>query len=137
MFGLTLQGGLAINAPPDVCKIPTPGGPTPVPFPNIIQAPMAKPGTFCKKVMIVNSPAFTVKTKFLLSSGDEAGILGGVVSAKFIGPGEFMPIGSSKVNFEGAKAVYLTHQTKHNGSANFNTTGQFATGAQTKVVIAK
>jgi hypothetical protein len=98
---------------------------------------MADPSTVCEKVMICNAPALTVKTKFLLSSGDEPGVLGGVVSAKFIGPGEFTPMGSSKVNFEGSKAVPLTAQTKHNGSGNFNAMGQVTTAGQTKVIIAK
>ncbi|MDR2422831.1 MAG: DUF4150 domain-containing protein [Deltaproteobacteria bacterium] len=137
MFALTIQSGVAMTTAPDVCKVPTPGGPVPTPFVNVIQLPMANPSTVCKKVFICNSPALTVKTKFLLSSGDEPGVLGGVISSKFIGPGEFFPMGSSKVNFEGNKAVFLTSQTKHNGSANFNAPGQVTAPSQTKVIVAK
>ena len=137
MLALTLQGGVAANAAPDVCKVPSGAGPIPTPFPNIVQLTMANPSTVCKKVLICNFPALTVKTKFLISSGDEAGVLGGVVSSKFIGPAEFFPLGSSKVNFEGSKAVVLTAQPKHNGSANFNTPGQVVSAGQTKVIVAK
>jgi hypothetical protein len=104
----------------------------------MVQLTMADPSAICKKVFICGSPALTVKSKFLLSSGDEAGVGGGVVSGKFIGPAQFVPLaGSSKVNFEGAKAVMMTAQTQHNGSANFNTLGLVSLGGQTKVLVAK
>ncbi|MDR1606862.1 MAG: DUF4150 domain-containing protein, partial [Deltaproteobacteria bacterium] len=85
-FVLTIKGGTGISSPPDVCKVPSPGGPIPCPFVNIVSLAMADPSTVCKKVMVCKSPAFTVETTFILSQGDEGGPLGGVMSGKFIGP---------------------------------------------------
>jgi hypothetical protein len=132
MFALTLKGGMAQSAAPDVCKTPAPpAGPVPVPYVNIFQCNMVDPGTACQKVLIDGAPALNLKSKTLLSSGDEAGTAGGVVSGKFIGAGEFIT-GSLKVKFENKNAVAQGAQTKHNEG---NTLGICSTAGQSKVMV--
>jgi hypothetical protein len=138
MFALTIKTGLAMSSAPDVCSVPSPGGPVPTPFVNLAQMALVDPNGVCRKVLIGNLPALTIKSKTLISSGDEAGVQGGVISGKFCGATDFLPTaGSSKVNFEGAKAVTLTAQTRHNGASNFNTMGTVTTPSQTTVMVAK
>ncbi len=131
MFALTLQGGMCMSTPPDVCKTPSPNGTVPVPYVNIFQCSMVLPNTACSKVFISGSPALHVKSSTALSNGDEAGTVGGVVSSKFIGKGEFIK-GSSKVTLEGKAAVSQGATTKHNDG---NTTGMNTIAAQMKVQI--
>ena len=57
--------------------------------------------------------------------------MGGVVSSKFIGKGEFIK-GSAKVTLEGKAAVSQGATTKHNDG---NTTGLCSMAAQSKVQI--
>ena len=131
MFALTLQGGTCMSTPPDVCKTPSPTGTTPVPYVNIFQCNMVTPNTACSKVFIAGSPALHVKSQSAISNGDEAGNMGGVVSSKFIGKGEFIK-GSVKVTLEGKAAVSQGATTKHNDG---NTTGMCSIAAQSKVQI--
>ena len=131
MFALTLQGGTCMSTPPDVCKTPSPTGTTPVPYVNIFQCSMVTPNTACSKVFIAGSPALHVKSQSAISNGDEAGNMGGVVSSKFIGKGEFIK-GSVKVTLEGKAAVSQGATTKHNDG---NTTGMCSIAAQSKVQI--
>jgi hypothetical protein len=67
------------------------------------------------KVMVQMMPALTEASKIPLSAGDEAGVAGGVVSGVNMGPAAFRT-SSSKVSFEGKKAVMLTGVVAHNGS---------------------
>ena len=132
MFALTLQGGTCMSTPPDVCKTPTPAGPTPIPYVNIFQCNMVTPNTACSKVFIAGALALNVKSQAAISSGDEPGTAGGVASSKFIGKGEFIK-GSAKVTLEGKAAVSQGATTKHNEG---NTTGMCSMAAQSKVQIA-
>ena len=105
---------------PDVCKTPTPGGPVPIPYPNIAMLTQAKGGTLCKKVKIQGKKVATTKTEISMSSGDEPGTAGGgVVSSKFKGPCKFKK-GSSKVKAEGNPVTHLTSMIGQNGVANAN-----------------
>ena len=131
MFALTLQGGTCMSTPPDVCKTPSPTGTTPVPYVNVFQCSRVTPNTACSKVFIAGSPALHVKSQSAISNGDEAGNMGGVVSSKFIGKGEFIK-GSVKVTLEGKAAVSQGATTKHNDG---NTTGMCSMAAQSKVQI--
>ena len=133
MFALTLQGGTCMSSAPDVCKTPSPGGPVPVPYPNIFMCNMVLPNTACTKVFISGSPALNVKSQTAISNGDEAGNAGGgVVSNKFIGKGEFIK-GSAKVTLEGKAAVSHGATMKHNDG---NTVGLCSVAAQAKVDVA-
>ena len=104
---------------PDVCKTPTPAGPVPIPYPNIAQLARANPATCGLPVLIFNTASATTMTTIMLSSGDEAGCAGGVVSGVFIGPAKFT-LGSTVVMIGGAPAVYLGSMIGQNGVGNSN-----------------
>ena len=138
MFALTVKGGTGVSGPPDVCKTPTPGGPVPIPYVNMFQNSDADVSTVAKKVLIVGAMSLTIKSKIIVSSGDEPGTLGGVKSGTFMGPAKYQPpSGSSKVKFEGQKALPMGAATKQNGVSNFNTVGICPLAAQTKVMVGK
>jgi len=99
---------------PDVCKTPTPVGPVPIPYPNIAQLAMANPATCVPTVLISAMPAATIMTMIMMSSGDEPGCAGGVVSSLFIGPAQFT-LGSSVVMMGGAPAAYQGSLIGQNG----------------------
>jgi hypothetical protein len=97
---------------------------------------MANPSTASQKVFIDGAMALNAQSKFPLSSGDEAGVAGGVVSNVFIGPCSFSPAsGSKKVMIENKPAVAMGAMTFHNGDASFNTNGQCPLAAQAKVMV--
>ena len=131
MYALTLQGGTCMSSVPDVCKTPSPAGPVPVPYVNTFMCAAVLPGTACSKVTIAGAPALTVQSKTAMSSGDEPGTAGGVVSASFIGEGAFIS-GSAKVRLQGKAAVSVGALTSHNAN---NTTGMSVAPGQTKVMV--
>ncbi len=82
------SNGIA-TAFPDVCKTPSPGGPIPIPYPNIAKSSDAAKGA--KKVKCDGNPICTKSSNFRMSTGDEAGSAGGgVVSNKIKGKAEFV-----------------------------------------------
>ncbi|WP_020408522.1 DUF4150 domain-containing protein [Hahella ganghwensis] len=92
------SGGVTI-AFPDVCKTPTPGGPVPIPYPNIAMSSDTAKGT--KKVKCDGNPVCVKDSNFKTSTGDEAGTAGGgVASSKTKGKAEFV-LYSFDVKFEG------------------------------------
>ena len=118
---------------PDVCKVPAPPAPPiPTPFPNLAMCAMATGTT--QKVLIMNMPALTEASKIPQSSGDEAGVAGGVVSGMNMGPVAFRTA-SSKVLFEGKKAVMLTATTAHNGSNANMPAGAHVVPSQAMVLV--
>ncbi len=97
---------------PDVCKTPTPGGPVPIPYPNIAMSSDTAKGT--KKVKMDGNPICTKDSNFKMSTGDEAGSAGGgVVSSKIKGKAEFLTW-SSNVKFEGKPLVRFGDLMHHN-----------------------
>jgi hypothetical protein len=96
---------------PDVCKTPTPGGPVPIPYPNIGKAGDTSGGP--SAVTTDGEMPMTKGAKYSMSSGDEAGSLGGVVSSKFKGACEFM-LYSFDVKFEGQNVCRLGDSLFHN-----------------------
>ena len=119
MFPASTNGGGQCACFPDVCKTPSPAGPVPIPYPNIAMLTQAKGGTFSKKVKIVGKKTATQTSEISMSSGDEAGVAGGVVSQKFKGPAQFK-IGSSRVKAEGKGVAYHTAMVGQNGVPNHN-----------------
>ncbi|MBP1762756.1 MAG: hypothetical protein H6Q64_2298 [Firmicutes bacterium] len=97
---------------PDVCKTPTPGGPVPIPYPNIGKSSDTSSGPTTVKV---DGQMPMVKgAKYQMSSGDEAGSAGGgVMSSKFKGECEFM-LNSFDVKFEGKNVCRLGDPLFHN-----------------------
>ncbi len=73
---------------PDVCKTPTPAGPVPIPYPNISQSTNTAQGSTTVKVD--GNPIMLQGSNFSMSTGDEAGSVGGVVSNTIKGKSEFI-----------------------------------------------
>jgi hypothetical protein len=84
---------------PDVCKTPAPPAPPiPIPYPNIAKSSDTAQGT--KKVKADGKPICVKDSNFSMSTGDEAGSIGGVASNKIKGKAEFVNF-SFDVQFEG------------------------------------
>ena len=96
---------------PDVCKTPTPGGPVPIPYPNIGKAADTSSGP--TSVTTDGQMPMTKDAKFMMSSGDEAGSAMGVMSNKIKGACEFM-LYSFDVKFEGKSVCRLADPLFHN-----------------------
>lgn len=135
MFPVATQMGGLANAFPDVCRTPTPGGPVPVPYPNIAMCMQANPVTATKKVRILGQAVLVANTQIVITMGDEAGNLGGVSSQMFKGPA--MPKTSSlKVKAEGQPVVYFTCMFGHNGISANAPLGLHNVPSQVKVMVA-
>jgi hypothetical protein len=96
---------------PDVCKTPTPAGPVPIPYPNIGKSSDTSGGP--SSVTTDGEMPMTKGAKYAMSSGDEAGNLGGVVSSKFKGACEYM-LYSFDVKFDGQNVCRLGDSLLHN-----------------------
>jgi hypothetical protein len=120
-------------AMPDVCKVPAPPAPPiPVPFPNIAQCALAVATS--TKVMFMNRQVIVQTSKIPLSSGNEAGVAGGVVSGMIISECSFK-IASTKVQVEGKGVVTVTAMTGQNGASQ-NAVGAQMVPSQAKVLVA-
>lgn len=105
------SGGVTI-AFPDVCKTPTPGGPVPIPYPNIAKSSDTAKGS--KKVKCDGNPICLKDSNFRMSTGDEAGSAGGgVVSNKIKGKAEFVNF-SFDVKVEGKNVARALDLMLHN-----------------------
>lgn len=83
---------------PDVCKTPTPGGPVPIPYPNVAMSSDTAKGT--KKVKCDGKPVCVKDSNFKTSTGDEPGVAKGIISSKTKGKAEFVNF-SFDTKFEG------------------------------------
>lgn len=104
------SGGMSMVFP-DVCKTPTPGGPVPIPYPNIGKAADATGGPVTVKTD--GEMPMAKGAKYAMTSGDEAGSAGGVMSSSVKGPAEFMMY-SFDVKFEGKNVCRLGDPLFHN-----------------------
>jgi uncharacterized protein DUF4150 len=101
---------------PDVCKTPSPGGPVPVPYPNIAMSSDLADGA--SSVKIEGNPVALASSNLKMSSGDEGGTAGGgVVSSKIKGKLSWA-VYSTDVKIEGKGVVRFTDDALHNGNAN-------------------
>ena len=106
------QSGGMSTVFPDVGKTPTPGGPVPIPYPNIGMASNTTSGP--TKVKTDGQMPMVKGAKYAMTSGDEAGNAGGgVVSNSFKGEAEFMMY-SFDVKFEGKNVCRLGDPLFHN-----------------------
>lgn len=97
---------------PDVCKTPSPGGPIPIPYPNIAKSSDTAKGT--KKVKCDGNPVCVKDSNFSMSVGDEPGTAGGgVASSKTKGKAEFVNF-SFDVKFEGKNVARAFDLMLHN-----------------------
>ncbi len=136
MYASTLEKGVC-QAFPDTCKTPTPGGPVPIPYPNIAQCKTASSSTCSSKVMICGMKAFNLKARIPQSQADNGGTAGGgVVSNKIMGQMKYTQ-GSSSVYIQGAPIVRLTSQTAHNGAPPNAPMGTQIAPSQNKVMVLK
>lgn len=112
-------GQYATPGPVDMCKTPTPGGPVPMPYPNL--AMCASMQKAVSKVKVGKKPVAAQGCKIPMSNGDNAGVAGGVKSNVFmqqVEPKQF----SSKVYAKGKKMTFAFAPSAHNGS-NSNVPG--------------
>jgi uncharacterized Zn-binding protein involved in type VI secretion len=86
---------------PDVCKTPTPAGDVPIPYPNVALSADTAQGS--QDVKMDGNPIMLQGSSFKVSTGDEAGVSGGVVSGQIKAKAEFVNF-SFDVTVEG-KAV--------------------------------
>ncbi len=97
---------------PDVCKTPSPGGPIPIPYPNIAMSSDTAQGS--TKVKCDGNPICLENSNFSMSTGDEAGSAGGgVVSNKIKGKAEFVNF-SFDVKVEGKGVARALDLMLHN-----------------------
>lgn len=75
--------GASVLAFPDVCKTPTPGGPVPIPYPNLV-GPGQPNTTGSKAPPTQQHTALIGGSSFSRSVGDEAGSAMGTVTHKLM-----------------------------------------------------
>jgi hypothetical protein len=106
------SNGISIATIPDVCKTPTPGGPVPIPYPNISQSAMLDKGTTTVKAD--GGMMIAIKgSEFSLSNGDNAGVAGGVKSSTFMKESTWI-LYSFDVKMDGKNACRLTDKKFQN-----------------------
>jgi uncharacterized Zn-binding protein involved in type VI secretion len=113
--GLTVahkgSNGISTAMAPDVCKTPSPGGPIPVPYPNIARSSTLSDGTTTVKT---DGEMAAIKgSKYASSNGDEAGTAGGVVSSVNMKEAEWVSF-SFDVKMEGKNVCRLQDVMTHN-----------------------
>lgn len=116
------SNGISTATIPDVCKTPSPGGPVPIPYPNIAQSITLSNGTSTvkgDKAMAANKGS-----KFALSNGDNAGVAGGVKSNVFMKEATWI-LYSFDVKMDGKNACRFTDPMFHNSENTVNMAGIF------------
>jgi hypothetical protein len=112
-LGLTYKStiGLSTATLPDVCKTPSPGGPVPIPYPNIADQSTLDKGT---TTVLANGNMIAIKgSEYSMSSGDEPGTIGGVTSSTFKKETAWISY-SFDVKIDGANACRHTDKKFHN-----------------------
>lgn len=96
---------------PDVCKTPTPAGPVPIPYPNIGKSSDTSQGSTTVKA---DGQMIMIKgAKYMMSAGDEAGSVGGVMSSVIKGECEFLMY-SFNVMIDGKNVCLMGNPLWHN-----------------------
>ena len=114
------SNGISMATIPDVCKTPTPGGPVPIPYPNISQSVTLSGGTTTVKA---DGMMVAIKgSEFSLSNGDNAGVAGGVKSSTFMKESTWL-LYSFDVKMDGKNACRLTDKKFHNHENTVNMGG--------------
>ena len=114
---------------PDVCKTPSPGGPIPIPYPNIAMGPMGTPAAY--NVLMGMAPAHNLSTVIPLSNGDNAGVATGVASGTVMGPTRHLT-GAFTVLVKGMPLTRLTSASLQNST---NCPGMRIVPSQVKVLV--
>lgn len=108
------SGGVTTASAPDVCKTPTPGGPVPIPYPNIAFSKDLVDGSVTVKAD--GEPIALKDSAFSTSIGDEPGSVGGVISGVNKGKAKFS-IYSMDVKVESRNVARLSDNMTMNGNA--------------------
>lgn len=121
-LGLTYKStiGLSIATIPDVCKTPSPGGPVPIPYPNIANQGSLDKGT--KKVKAKGKMVAVKGSQYTRSNGDEAGTAGGVKSSVNMKATDWI-LYSFDVKMEGKNACRHTDKKFHNNQNTVDLAG--------------
>ena len=119
---------MSIATIPDVCKTPTPGGPVPMPYPNMSQSSTLSGGTTTVKVDGGNMAAIK-GSKFSMSTGDEPGTIGGVKSNTFKQASTWL-LYSFDVKLEGKNACRFSDKKFQNNENTLDAAGIVAIIAQ-------
>ena len=120
---------MSIATIPDVCKTPTPGGPVPMPYPNISQSSTLSGGTTTVKVDGGNMAAIK-GSKFSMSSGDEPGTIGGIKSNTFKQASTWL-LYSFDVKLDGQNACRFSDKKFQNNENTVDAAGTIVIIAQT------
>jgi hypothetical protein len=116
------SNGISTATMPDVCRTPSPGGPVPIPYPNVSRSATLSNGsttvTADGGMMIANQGS-----QFSASNGDEAGSLGGVKSGTFIKESTWITY-SFDVKIEGRGACRLTDKKFQNHGNTVDLAGE-------------
>jgi len=99
---------------PDVCKTPSPGGPVPIPYPNIATSGDLADGS--QSVKVEGNSAALASSNLSTSTGDEAGSAGGGVSSNKIKGKVTWILYSTDVKIEGKGVVRFMDDNLHNGN---------------------
>ncbi len=103
---------------PDTCKTPTPGGPVPIPYPNVAMSSDTADGS--STVTVDGNPIMLKGSNYRMSTGDEAGAAMGVASNKIKGKAE--PVNYSfDVKVDGANVFRLSDMMLQNSGSPANT----------------
>jgi hypothetical protein len=103
---------------PDACKTPSPGGPIPIPYPNVAMSSDTADGA--STVKADGNPLMLKSSNYKMSSGDEPGSAMGVVSNK--NKGKATPVASSMdVKVDGTGVFRLTDMMQQNVGGSGNT----------------
>ncbi|WP_441289390.1 DUF4150 domain-containing protein [Sorangium sp. KYC3313] len=135
MFPVTTTQAGICQAMPDTCKTPAPPGPpVPLPYPNVAMCNQAVPSTCALKVLVEGKPVLTKQSEIPMSTGDEAGAAGGVVSGKIKGEAMFRSF-SAKVKAEGNPVVFHACTVAQNGKSPNMPMGVQVAPSQAKVMV--
>jgi hypothetical protein len=124
-LGLTYKStvGLSMATIPDVCKTPSPGGPVPLPYPNIADQSTLQNGT--TTVFAKGGKMIAIKgSQYSMSSGDEPGTVGGVKSGVFKKATDWITY-SFDVKMDGKNACRHTDKKFHNDKNTVDLAGNF------------
>jgi len=112
MLSHKAANGIAAATVPDVCKTPSPGGPVPIPYPNIAKSDSLDKGTTTIEADGGNMCA-NKGSEYSRSNGDEAGTAGGVKSSTNMKEAKWITT-SMDVKLEGQGAARLSDKMTSN-----------------------
>ena len=131
MFQLTMGVGMDLGFP-DVCITPVGPVPTPIPYPDIAMSATSAPAAY--NILTVCMPVLNQMSMGLISFGDEAGVMGGVVSHLIDGQTDY-ELGCFTIFVDGPPCQRLTSITGQNALVELpNAPGMCIVPSQTTVL---